>query len=181
MAHPKPDFTIKWGVNDEPITPIADLDQNEGWSFLGNTPPTAAQFDYMMALYDKRGAWLEEQLPSAGTTSYIRTLLDDVDAETAQTTLELGTDKILAQDGYYKLPGGLIVQWGEVLSHSSGSSINFPIAFPNECFVVLCQDHAISAATSVPIGVNVAPTTTSFIAYHDNADGPNFWFVAIGR
>lgn len=39
-------------------------------------------------------------------------------------------------NGYQKLPGGLIIQWGSTGSISPGSSvtISFPVAFPNNCF-----------------------------------------------
>lgn len=44
----------------------------------------------------------------------------------------------LASNGYQKLPGGMIIQWGYVSECASGTDYRtFPIAFPNNCFV--CQ------------------------------------------
>ncbi|MDX1452256.1 MAG: hypothetical protein R3183_06840 [Oleiphilaceae bacterium] len=148
MAHPKPDFTIKWGVNDEPITPIADLDQNEGWSFLGNTPPTAAQFDYMMALYDKRDAWLEEQVTATPTETVAAPIEIATQAETDAGTddvraitpkkLRFGFSFSIGSSGYITFPtwlGGLIIQWKSLPAGTSTAT--WDIAFPNSCFIAV--------------------------------------------
>lgn len=43
----------------------------------------------------------------------------------------------LSGSGWQKLPGGLIIQWGQVLSNSGGfAPWTYPIAFPNACFHV---------------------------------------------
>jgi hypothetical protein len=41
-----------------------------------------------------------------------------------------GSDQLLAQNGYQKFPGGLIIQWGR----NTGGTYNFPIPFPNAAF-----------------------------------------------
>lgn len=59
------------------------------------------------------------------------------------------TDKNLAANGYQKLPGGMILQWGSytqtvtsgagttnVPMYQAGGSVNFPIAFPNGVLVI---------------------------------------------
>jgi len=44
----------------------------------------------------------------------------------------------LSENGYTRLPNGLIIQWGYYSSDSSGTFIvTLPIAFPNECLFVL--------------------------------------------
>ena len=43
--------------------------------------------------------------------------------------------EVLAQNGYIKLPSGLIIQWGAYGEAGSLETANyFPIAFPNACF-----------------------------------------------
>lgn len=42
-----------------------------------------------------------------------------------------GTNVSLSASGYQKLPSGLIIQWGAIVS--AGGSWSFPIAFPNAC------------------------------------------------
>lgn len=46
-----------------------------------------------------------------------------------------GANQSLAASGYQKLPGGLIIQWGEVAGVVTGTptAITFPIAFPSAC------------------------------------------------
>lgn len=78
-----------------------------------------------------------------------------------------GGNQNLAANGYQKLPGGLIIQWG----HTLVATPLFPIAFPNACFTVVCND---SDATVSAVGITNV-TTTQFTI---NGDG-NFW-IAIG-
>lgn len=69
------------------------------------------------------------------------------DNSRAITPLELfnslkGSNQSLASNGYQKLHGGLIIQWGTysgVLTHTSSYTPIFPIAFPNACVKVLTQ------------------------------------------
>ena len=37
------------------------------------------------------------------------------------------------QNGYQKLPSGVILQWGMVADGPSGANVTFPIAFPTAC------------------------------------------------
>lgn len=48
-----------------------------------------------------------------------------------------GSNQSLSGNGYQKLPGGLIVQWGKVVTSTGGGTpVTFPIAFPTGCYVV---------------------------------------------
>ena len=42
-------------------------------------------------------------------------------------------DSLLSTNGYQKLPGGLIIQWGY---NPSNSTVTFPVAFPTAAFFV---------------------------------------------
>lgn len=45
-----------------------------------------------------------------------------------------GSNQSLATSGYQKLPGGLILQWGQVtISPHATATFTFPIAFPTAC------------------------------------------------
>lgn len=40
----------------------------------------------------------------------------------------IGDKRVLSENGYQKLPGGLIIQWGRALV---GTAVTFPVSFPN--------------------------------------------------
>ena len=69
-------------------------------------------------------------------------------------------------NGYQKLPGGLIIQWGQTLSNGSGiAEFTYPIAFPNAI---------ISINSSTFIGSGVARftiTLDSTASTHQKAKG----------
>lgn len=48
-----------------------------------------------------------------------------------------GANQSLITNGYQKLPGGLIMQWGTYGGGSHGVTLNFPIAFPNAVLTAL--------------------------------------------
>lgn len=62
--------------------------------------------------------------------------LGGVDNARAVTSAALASAKLLANNGYYKLPGGLIIQWVRGAVVSSIGTITWPIAFPNAAFAV---------------------------------------------
>lgn len=46
----------------------------------------------------------------------------------------------LASNGYYKLPNGLIFQWGQIInSISEQTTLSFPLEFPNTCLNAVCS------------------------------------------
>jgi hypothetical protein len=69
----------------------------------------------------------------------------------------------LASEGYQKLPGGLIIQWGT--GTSSGTSRpnftkTFPVSFPTACLSV--QVIPVDAVQSYQAMLHASPTTTAF-------------------
>lgn len=50
---------------------------------------------------------------------------------------ESNSDVLFAQDGYWRNPAGLILQWGIASAEADVSTtIDFPLVFPNQCFSV---------------------------------------------
>lgn len=77
---------------------------------------------------------------------------------------EIGVTKSLGTNGYAKLPGGLIMQWGKYsLSVDTAVTVNFSITFPTACVYVNAQN----TASSQVIGVT-SFTTSSLVLDRDN-------------
>lgn len=99
------------------------------------------------------------------------------------------TPAFLAQNGYQKLPNGLIFQWGvvEAVSHASNVPVTFPVTFPNTCFMVVASQYQ-GEAGSTPVDnqaqVN-SVSKTSFSLYSNDTnslDGTmSFAWIAVGH
>lgn len=177
MAHPKPDFTVKWATNNLPLTPISDPNQNDGWSYLGATPPTADEFDYWFNLTENKAKWLEEEVtrtPSETATAMIEVATqaetdsgtDDARAVTPKK-LRAGVSLSLTSNGYIALPswlGGIIFQWGRVNTTSGEGSVIFPISYTSSVYTVVATDITSGSYLTVDgCGVST-PTLTGFNA-----------------
>ena len=94
----------------------------------------------------------------------------------------IGTNQSLSNDGYQKFPGGLIVQWGNFLSPSSGgqATVTFPIPFPSICTSVQVtkRDDGSTGGFGTNPGLRAAPTTTQ-VNFSCQNSTINYW-IAIG-
>lgn len=54
-----------------------------------------------------------------------------------------GVNQLLSGNGYQRLPGGLVLQWGQIAN--ANGVVTFPIAFPNGCAAVACTGDAGSS------------------------------------
>lgn len=67
----------------------------------------------------------------------------------------------LSTNGYQKLPGGLIIQWGRVNSPAtSATTLTFPIAFPSACATVTVAAVGDNGENMVYIKPNTINTTS---------------------
>lgn len=94
-----------------------------------------------------------------------------------------GTNQNLSANGWQKLPGGLILQWGQAVTTSSGTvSVTFPIAFPNACLNVYSSGTATSVSTSFTASVNKgAITPTGCALWVGTASVKDIAYWAIGN
>ncbi|OHD24774.1 MAG: hypothetical protein A2Y38_07800 [Spirochaetes bacterium GWB1_59_5] len=87
--------------------------------------------------------------------------------------------------GYQKLPGGLILQWGELVSAGTSGNIILPIAFPNEFFAVFTSDNK-GGPDVITVGAN-RTSLSQFAWYGTNTSTgasavPQTWsWFALGR
>lgn len=95
-----------------------------------------------------------------------------------------GANQLLAVNGYQKLPGGLIIQWGDVNTTAGTTKTTiWPIAFPNGFLGLsaVVYDTATGVLESVAIQSH---TQTQFNALVQNASGAaiasRFRYIAVG-
>lgn len=81
----------------------------------------------------------------------------------------------LASNGYQKLPSGLIMQWGRV-NISSGTTITFPIKFPNGFLQAVVTPHAGSAQYAS----YAYETTSGMTIYHSYSSTLYVSYLAVG-
>ncbi len=68
-----------------------------------------------------------------------------------------GTNQNISNNGYQKMPGGVIIQWGLAPSTTQGElgTNIFPVAFPGSCLSVILTDFALIQNLSVIWGVSL--------------------------
>lgn len=89
-----------------------------------------------------------------------------------------GGNQSLAANGYQKLPGGLILQWGQMTTVTNPTNTSFPITFPTACVNVNISGRIYPAAYYQENSIaNV--TTSGFTSYHDATGLEKYW-IAIG-
>ncbi|HFF6863101.1 TPA: gp53-like domain-containing protein [Yersinia enterocolitica] len=117
-------------------------------SNIGSAPPSAKWTSVLTAKnalanlsgFLKSSNNLSE-IKDAGPAAIAQTLLNLGLGDAAKRSVGTGVGQIpdmssfissFAQNGYFKFPGGLIIQWGEVTGSTTGTvPANFPIPFPN--------------------------------------------------
>lgn len=159
------------------LTPISDVNYARGWEFVGSNPPTKNDFSYLQNLSDLKSQWLYSNklqrtnpfgdIKSDGT---VETALENLGLGTAATkNIGTGSGQIpdmssftasRASTGWQKLPGGLIIQWGQVATNTSSlATVAYPIPFPNNVFQVIGSCLDVNNANIVAInstdGINL--------------------------
>jgi hypothetical protein len=96
------------------------------------------------------------------------TLSADVTTSYLLSSNFTGTNQSLTSNGYQKLPGGLIFQWGvAMVAYGTVFTGTFPIAFPNGVLNI--------TGTSAP---NVPPQTSALIFVQTTAGNTSFNIVS---
>jgi hypothetical protein len=95
------------------------------------------------------------------------------------TTAFVNPGQSTGTTGYYKLPGGVIIQWGYATTGASGSGpvdivVSFPISFSVECVAVMVSTNRnVSGSGEATSGSNFSSnyTTTNCTITVDNIPG----------
>lgn len=92
-------------------------------------------------------------------------------------------DNQLASNGYQKLPGGLIFQWGQTgnIADNGTLVVNFPIAFPNNALRVIGANFNPSTGNIGIVNVQaISPTTATLRRFNGGANSAAAQWFAIG-
>jgi hypothetical protein len=96
------------------------------------------------------------------------------------TTNFTSSNQSLTANGYQKLPGGLIMQWGySAITANGNTAITFPIAFPSSCVNVQVTQENDSTSDLYTYRVNTV-TTTGFNVRNSMSNTPSAYWFAIG-
>lgn len=92
-----------------------------------------------------------------------------------------GANQVLTTNGYQKLPGGLILQWGN-RNFTSGTSYVFDTPFPTGAIVAWAVGNSAVGASASNYAPNVQSLTATQMILNWTAGGtaPMFWF-ALGK
>jgi len=93
-------------------------------------------------------------------------------------------DNDLSENGYQKLPNGLIIQWGQfTLSGGDAETFNYNISFPNACLSLIGCDYndaSITDETARALLVHIIDESEFEAKLQDNSEDNKFGWVAIG-
>lgn len=214
MALPEDFSKIYGSTATGGLTPINDVNYAKGWEFVGSNPPTKNDFSYLQNLSDLKSQWLylnklqrENPFGDIKSDGAVQTALENLGlGEIASVTdIQAGTPrklidaellkqylpaKALTPSGYVRIPdvpGGMIIQWGQVdVSLSEGSQIvTLPTPFPNFARFAIAIPLNVSANGECDIFAQLQRLSTtkatfyfSWTTVRNPADG--FQWIALG-
>jgi hypothetical protein len=141
---------------------------------VGSSGSTANTMTQRLLITQKGGFSFGSGSTDYGTAGQVLKSNGDAPPSFASLSSLTDFDKSLSANGYQKLPGGLIIQWGSFTSNvDDEQTVTFPITFPTACYAV----------TSTISGTVANVSTSSFTvnrineAYSGSRTG---YFMAIG-
>ena len=112
-------------------------------------------------------------VPTPAASDISSTIANTAFVNSLFTSHSLGST--YGSSGYQKLPGGLIIQWGQYTNTIASQTFNFPIAFPTSCLCIIATDTGGGAHA---IGL-YANSNNTFVAW-STAYTTIFNMIAIG-
>jgi hypothetical protein len=122
--------------------------------------------------------------PALGAATATTAATNDSSTKVA-TTAFTNPGNSIGGSGYYKLPGGLIIQWGSGTSSGTGSGnfvVTFPLEFPTSTASVVAQivHPGTADATVVFLGGSTTSVTFTTVINQTNVSGVGVYWIAIG-
>lgn len=121
---------------------------------------------------------------TVATTAESQAFASDIDSITPLRLKEAlqGANQLLNQNGYQKLPGGLILQWGRFSAAANASTVqSFPIAFPNNCFAAVVSGGAPLGDQNGNWPATTSVTASQLTVFNYNDDAQTAHFIAVGN
>jgi hypothetical protein len=122
------------------------------------SPPSA---NWEIAGFIVQATELVAGVAKIATPSLAQGFINDTDFLTSKKLADAfkGSNISTSVNGFQRLPGGLILQWGSQTNEEIGSGvITFPIAFPTSCFA--CTGCVSAGSTGHTL--KITPTNTQF-------------------
>lgn len=92
-----------------------------------------------------------------------------------------GPNQLLAVNGYQRLPGGLIIQWGYTTGVTpAGNYLAYPIVFPNSVFMVVASHFGSSSGNANIEAVSAVSPNAQVLLTSSAPAGANAAYVAVG-
>lgn len=168
------------GASATPPTPPAS--PSTGYPTAGNpamaVPPTKpGKYWYFMITEELRNV-----VSAAGLSPLQSDVTQILQALPAALASRPEMARNLSVNGYQKLPGGLILQWGRASTSAAGTAaITFPIAFPTACLNTYATISAAAVAGSNTMSIDRSSLTpVGATAWVGTASVRDFSFFAIG-
>lgn len=119
------------------------------------------------------GNWLQVSFSPVASTAEARAQTNNTKKITPLRLAEAfqGTNQSLTGNGYQKLPGGLIFQWGTNAIGTSATPIVLPITFPNAALGACAVDRGD------PDKVSVTLLTTTTLTMKADTNTQPYWFA----
>jgi len=118
------------------------------------------------------------------TTSQVAAGIDNSTAVSPAKLKELYTaGSAKTQNGYQKLPSGVIMQWGMVAGNNGLVNATFPVAFPTSCANLQITSGGGSGGESFGVSVIISMSNTGFTAalgFQEFGNADVLYYVAIG-
>ena len=160
----------------------------------GGVPYTYPQYaivSYGGVTYQSNQAGNADTPPSSKWTvlnaaNYLQISNNLSDLGSLSTALtNLGFTTSAGTNGYVKLPGGIIIQWG-YYNGAGSATITFPLAFPNNCFAAVANAYVgnssggdiveVSSVSKTALYCSLVNATTATVVTSGIA-----WWIAIGN
>lgn len=158
----KSQFDAKTGQATETVAGIAEIATNAEALAGASDTVVLSPLKLQYVLDNKSATTTAKGVVELATNAETITGTDTSRAVTPSNVTGLFADSgrvSFGTNGYQKLPGGLIIQWGSGLL-TSGGTVSFPITFPNDCVSVQVTPDSSNAVSMELCSVRLLTKTT---------------------